>query len=337
MYRFLQKRENMPILESIGANAAGAAIGAGMGLMLGPTNDRRQRKQQARLQEIQIRGQKELTDYQYAKDLQMWKDTNYSAQMEQLKAAGLNPALLYGMSGGGGATMGTGGANVSGANAQQNPGEVQQMAGMGMQLGMNAAQTELIKAQTENIKAETAEKLGWGKENIETKTLDLKAGITNKEALTKLTEVETRIAQLKENIIRATTDDEISKVHEELRKLEGEASQALTKANLDTLARQTRLDQIKADLATTYLTQKVLKATKTNIEQNTAESKQKVRLMEQQIRETINRIMMDWDKMSQTDREILIKKELMSYGTEISNDVVKAIAGGLGRLISGGK
>ena len=44
----------------------------------------------------------------------MWKDTNYSAQMEELKKAGLNPGLLYGMSGGGATTIGTGVKTTSG-------------------------------------------------------------------------------------------------------------------------------------------------------------------------------------------------------------------------------
>ena len=34
----------------------------------------------------------------------MWNYTNYENQKKHLEAAGLNPALLYGMSGGGGAT-----------------------------------------------------------------------------------------------------------------------------------------------------------------------------------------------------------------------------------------
>ena len=35
---------------------------------------------------------------------EMWDYTNYENQKKHLEAAGLNPALLYGMSGGGGAT-----------------------------------------------------------------------------------------------------------------------------------------------------------------------------------------------------------------------------------------
>ena len=80
----------------------GGAIGGVLGMAFQGANDRRQIRQQQKLQDMQIAGNKQLTDYNYAKQLQMWKDTNYSAQVEQLKKAGLNPGLLYGMSGGGG-------------------------------------------------------------------------------------------------------------------------------------------------------------------------------------------------------------------------------------------
>ena len=43
----------------------------------------------------------------------MWDYTNYENQKEHLKAAGLNPALLYGSSGGGGGSA-AGGGNAAG-------------------------------------------------------------------------------------------------------------------------------------------------------------------------------------------------------------------------------
>ena len=63
--------------------------------------------------------------------------------------AGINPALMYGMSGGGGQTTG----NASGAVSGQSAGtpEGSKGAGMGLQ-GM------LIQAQIDNIKADTEEK-----------------------------------------------------------------------------------------------------------------------------------------------------------------------------------
>lgn len=55
---------------------------------------------QKRSQERTARENKELAEYQYSKDLEMWNRANEynspSSQMERLKAAGLNPNLVYG-------------------------------------------------------------------------------------------------------------------------------------------------------------------------------------------------------------------------------------------------
>jgi len=120
----------MSFIENLGQQMGTGLAGTIFGLTMENHNDNRQLQQQTELQNLQIRGQKELTDYNMQKQLEMWKNTSYGAQMEQLKKAGLNPALIYGMGGGGGQTTGNSSSSVSGATAQQNPGEVQQMIGI---------------------------------------------------------------------------------------------------------------------------------------------------------------------------------------------------------------
>ena len=95
-----------------------------------------------------LRGQKKALKQQNDAAYEMWEKTNYSAQKEQMKKAGLNPALMYGMSGGGGVTTGP-----SSATADGQPGGTN--IGMGIQA---MAQLELLKAQKENIEADTKEK-----------------------------------------------------------------------------------------------------------------------------------------------------------------------------------
>lgn len=165
-------------IEQLGIQTAGQAVGAGMGLILGNLNDKRQLRQQEKLQELQIKGQKEMMDHSYTRQMNMWHDTNYSAQVDEMIKAGLNPGLMYGMSGGGGTTTGNANANVSGGQAPSGGGEAAAFAGMGM---MNAANLKLMQAQekvlesqanlnnveavkkggveTENIKADTANKI----------------------------------------------------------------------------------------------------------------------------------------------------------------------------------
>lgn len=57
-------------------------------------------RQSRRNTERTIQAQKELAEYSYAKDLEMWNRSNEyntpAAQMDRLKAGGLNPNLVYG-------------------------------------------------------------------------------------------------------------------------------------------------------------------------------------------------------------------------------------------------
>ena len=81
-------------------------------------------------QKQQLKGQKKALEQQNAAQFDMWNKTNYGAQMKHLKDAGLNPALIYGMSGGGATTTGSANANVDGAR--------QTNSGMGIE-AMNIA------------------------------------------------------------------------------------------------------------------------------------------------------------------------------------------------------
>lgn len=132
-----------------------SVAGSVFGLAMQGQNDRRQISQQGKLQAMQIQGNKTMLDYQKQKELEMWEATSYPAQMAMLKKAGLNPALMYGMGGGGGTTVGGGGSSVGGGNAPVGGGEIGTMMGIGLQ---TKAQIELLKAQKENIEADTANK-----------------------------------------------------------------------------------------------------------------------------------------------------------------------------------
>ena len=98
-------------------NAANTALGQVFGLAFGGINDRRQLRQQQKLQDQQIAGQKEMAEFNRQQAMQMWKDTNFSAQKEEMVKAGINPATMLGMSGGGGTTANVPTGSVSGSSA----------------------------------------------------------------------------------------------------------------------------------------------------------------------------------------------------------------------------
>lgn len=141
----------------VATNAASGIIGQGMNLLFGGIQDKRQLKQQGKLQDLQIKGQKDLTDYtneaQRKMQMQMWNDTGLPEQVKKAKEAGMSIAALYGGSGTGGATTGGGGGGGSVAGAQA--GDPNAGVGMGLQM---ASQLALQKAQKENIEADTANK-----------------------------------------------------------------------------------------------------------------------------------------------------------------------------------
>lgn len=132
---------------------AGTAINTGLGLALQAHNDARQLRQQNLLNRQQLGINKEFTDYQQQKQLEFWKATNFQGQMAEMRAAGINPGLVYGMGGAGGATVGGAGASVGAAKAPAGGQEI-----IGMQ--MMSAQKALIEAQTRKTEAETAKTAG---------------------------------------------------------------------------------------------------------------------------------------------------------------------------------
>lgn len=139
------------------AKGAGtAAIGQGLGMLFGGMQDRRQLKQAGKLQELQIKGSKEMTDYNTEAgrkaQLAMWRDTGLPAQVEQAEAAGLSKALLYGGGGAGGATTGQGAS--AGSVSGQSAGDPNAAMANGMQLAMLKAQTDNLNANTKKTEEE---------------------------------------------------------------------------------------------------------------------------------------------------------------------------------------
>lgn len=136
--------------------AGGQIIGMGLDFLTGGTRRRKKAQQELMQQQYaleinKMNHQAELNRQQaeYSQELQkgMWDYTNYENQKKHLENAGLNPALLYGMSGGGGATAG--GASAAGVGN----GETQAVA-MGLQAKMLEAEIRRTNAEAMKLEQE---------------------------------------------------------------------------------------------------------------------------------------------------------------------------------------
>lgn len=197
------------------------AANAGLGLLLQGHNDRRQLKQQQKLGEQQLKFNKEQMEFGKSLDLDMWNKTNYGAQVQHMKDAGLSPGLAYGMSGGGGATVGGGGGNVSAPNAPQGGGEI-------LALQMLGAQKDLVEAQTRKTEEETNSIAGVERE---------------------LTGAKARVEKIEGQMMADTYEETFSRIRAEAQKAEEEWKKAAAEGKIAQATADDEIAKVKADLA----------------------------------------------------------------------------------------
>lgn len=204
----------MSLLTAIAPTITSAVLGMG----LSKYNDKRQLQMQQQLNNQALGMDKARMDYQNQKQLEMWKATNYKAQMDEIKKAGLNSALLYGMSGGGGATVGGGMPSSSSGYAPVGGGEIMGL----MQMRNQEAQIELMKAQAEKATAEANKTKGVDTKLGETQIESLTQGIENQKAVEELTKIQSRLSNLELNLKEDSYTDTLENIRYTAYKIEEE-------------------------------------------------------------------------------------------------------------------
>lgn len=179
----------------------GSIISGGLGLLGGlfKRNNNGFKNQQKLMQQaweyekkgmgLQYNYGQQAADAEYRRNLQMWKDTNFGAQRDEMEKAGLSVGLMYG-GGGGQAASTSGGDGMQPSGPKMNPVEaaLQQQA-MGLQLKQIEAQNKLANAETTKTLAEANKIAG-----VDTKGQELN---------NKWQEIENRIQLSKENIAKS--------------------------------------------------------------------------------------------------------------------------------------
>jgi hypothetical protein len=149
-----QKKQSkgMSAALGIGLGAASSALG-----MIGQNaRAKKQHERQKELMDLQNQQQERLNKQGHQMQYDMWKKTSYPGQMEMMKEAGLNPALMYGMSGGGGVTTGSQGGGSAASGSSHAPMDI----GASLQAGLMSAQIEKLLAEKDKIKTETTTESG---------------------------------------------------------------------------------------------------------------------------------------------------------------------------------
>ena len=183
----------------------GSIVSGGLGLLGGlfKRNNNGFKNQQKLMQQaweyekegmsLQYNYGQQAADAEYRRNLQMWKDTNFGAQRNEMEDAGLSVGLMYGN--GGGSAASTAGGTATQPNAPKtNPVEVAlQQQAMGLQLKQIEAQNKLANAEAAKTLAEANKIAG-----VDTKGQDLE---------NKWQEIENRIQLSKENIAAANVTE----------------------------------------------------------------------------------------------------------------------------------
>lgn len=210
----LQRDYGLQLAEQLGTQASTGALGQVMGMLFQGANNKNQQNQNEALLQQQVQAQKQLGDYNYTNQLKMWNATNTEAQMQHIKDAGLNPALMYGGGGAGGQTVAGGQAgSVNGSTAAPAPN-----AGMALmntqQMQQTQSQIELTEAQKANIEADTANKQAENP-NIAKTGSQIEATTGNIKADTALKEINAQLAKIQTDWQGEINEATVSKINQE--------------------------------------------------------------------------------------------------------------------------
>ena len=231
----------------------------------------------------------------------MWEATGYGAQKDQMKKAGLNPGLLYGMSGGGGQTANIEAQAAQGAQAPAGGREIQDIMGMGIQRALAQSTIELNKSQANKNNADAAATSGYKQDEVRANIASLTQGIENAKALEQVTKAEKALKDMElfekgasqsDRMDQITYDAETARNHMLIAQNEADIS----KETMDSKIKIIQLSAIEAALRNALT------------EEQTGNVQTDTKLKEEQIKKISQEIAQDWAEIGLKSSELSLKK-----------------------------
>lgn len=265
-----------------GGDVFGTALNIGYDIMMQGYWKKEQEKQQQKFTRQQIDANKELGAYNQELALDMWNKTNYAAQADQMRKAGLNVGLMYKGAGQGGTTQGgSAGSSVSGGQAAQvQPGRGMEIA---MQQQMMMAQIELAKSQANKNNVE-AGKIGGVDTQVATAGLQkIIAETKNEQEKTALIQLEQKLKGLEVSTNAQTWNETVIQAQEASKQAIEETIRVARENKEGYATMDARIEQIKTGVNEQLLRMGAMKAGITNTNMNTAATNQSIMKMAAEI------------------------------------------------------
>ncbi len=196
--------------------AVGGVAGGVLGMIGQGRRAKKQHNRQKELMGIQFGNQQELNKQGQKLQMKTWKDTGYGAQMEMMKEAGLNPGLMYGMSGGGGQTTGS----QSGGSAQSGNSHAPMDIGNSVQSALAMSQIKLSNSQANKNDVEASKIADVDTEKVKVDTNKIRAEIENIAQQTTNEKEKEALLKIQQNL----GEEQINKVRKDTEKVGKEIS-----------------------------------------------------------------------------------------------------------------
>lgn len=306
--------------------AIGTATGSIFGSLMGNKMQEDQFGNQLTLMKKQHEYNEKSANAAQKRAYEMWEDTNYAAQIEQMKKANLSPGLMYGQAGAGGGT-------VSGAQGQGTSQPIDKSIEMklkgqelGLQLANLASQIKLNESQANKNNAEADKTSGVDTELAKTSIENLISQTKNEKDRNTLIWAEKRFKEAAADMQEASAKlasgqnakigYEINLIEKSLDKMELEMNGIKLDNELKRRVMDSKVQE--AEMSVKALMNSILVGNS------------QIKLNNQQAEAITDKVMQDWEsiaqqwnKLQQNGQSIEIDRERMeNEAKKILNDIV---------------